>query len=231
MAYSNIWNASFEASPSGTTGNVADGDDIIRELKLAIRERMQKDHYFDPSGTDADHGEHKKVTLRVCSTPDNVADKGFLYAKNYNSKAELHYLDEDNNEVLLTKSGSVASSFQSGTKMLFYQDTAPEGWTIENTLNDKLVFISKGSAAGGQTGGAAHSSGTWTRTQTTTIPKDGWSVSLGSTSGYLGGGTTQLNQYYGSTGYLPHIDTDRDLTATNSSWRPAAYVCIICSKD
>lgn len=51
----------------------------------------------------------------------------------------------------------------SGTKGIFYQDTAPSGWTIQNTLDDKLLFITKGSAAGGQTGGGAHSGGTWTQ--------------------------------------------------------------------
>lgn len=55
------------------------------------------------------------------------------------------------------------AEFPSGTKMLFYQDTAPTGWTIQNTLNDKVVYITKGSSAGGQTGGAEHSTGTWTQ--------------------------------------------------------------------
>lgn len=58
-----------------------------------------------------------------------------------------------------------------GTKMVFYQDTAPSGWTIDTTLDDKLLFITKGSGAGGQTGGGAHSSGTWTQpTHTHTGP-------------------------------------------------------------
>jgi hypothetical protein len=48
------------------------------------------------------------------------------------------------------------------TKMVFYQDVAPTGWTIDNTLDDKVLFVTKGSAAGGQVGGGAHSTGTWT---------------------------------------------------------------------
>ena len=55
----------------------------------------------------------------------------------------------------------------SGTKMLFYANTAPVGWTIDSTLDDKLVFVTKGSAAGGQTGGGAHSTGSWTQTSHT----------------------------------------------------------------
>ena len=47
--------------------------------------------------------------------------------------------------------------------MLFYQDAAPLSWTLLNTLDDKVVYVTKGSAAGGQTGGAVHSAGTWTQ--------------------------------------------------------------------
>lgn len=53
--------------------------------------------------------------------------------------------------------------FASGTKLVFYQDAAPTGWTLLNTLDDKILYITKGSVAGGQTGGGEHSSGTWTQ--------------------------------------------------------------------
>jgi hypothetical protein len=65
-----------------------------------------------------------------------------------------------NSGATLPEWGSVIPS---GTKMLFYADTAPSGWTIDDTLDDKVVFITKGSAAAGQTGGGAHSTGTWTQ--------------------------------------------------------------------
>jgi len=48
-------------------------------------------------------------------------------------------------------------------KLLFYENIAPTGWTIQNTLDDKLIFVTKGSVAGGQTGGGVHSTGTWTQ--------------------------------------------------------------------
>ena len=54
------------------------------------------------------------------------------------------------------------SGIPAGTKMIFYADTAPTGWTLLNTLDDKLLYITKGSGAGGQTGGGVHSSGSWT---------------------------------------------------------------------
>lgn len=45
MALTDTWDASFEASPSGTD-DVADGDNRIRELKRALRERKEKSHYI-----------------------------------------------------------------------------------------------------------------------------------------------------------------------------------------
>lgn len=57
----------------------------------------------------------------------------------------------------------VNNFFVTGRTLLLYENTAPTGWTIQNTLDDKLLFVTKGSVAGGQTGGTVHSSGTWTQ--------------------------------------------------------------------
>lgn len=47
------------------------------------------------------------------------------------------------------------NEFASGTSMLFYQDSAPTGWTIVTTnTNDVALRIVSGSGAGGGTGGA-----------------------------------------------------------------------------
>lgn len=106
MAYTRTWDAAYEAYPAATD-LVSEGDDRIRNFKTDIRERLGKDHYFDIAGTDADHGEHDKVTLRVGSAPTHAADKGILYAKDVSSKAELFYIDEDGDEVQLTSGGNI----------------------------------------------------------------------------------------------------------------------------
>jgi hypothetical protein len=52
---------------------------------------------------------------------------------------------------LTTTNGPIPS----GTKMLFYADSAPTGWTIFTTsINDKALRVVSGSGAGGGTGGA-----------------------------------------------------------------------------
>ena len=81
MAFTRTWNATYEAAPAGST-DVSAGDDRIRDFKLDIRERLNIDHYHDPAGTDADHGEHRKITFHEpISTPANVVNKGFLFMK------------------------------------------------------------------------------------------------------------------------------------------------------
>ena len=46
-------------------------------------------------------------------------------------------------------------AFPSGTALLFYQNTAPTGWTIvTSSINDKALRVVSGSGSGGGTGGA-----------------------------------------------------------------------------
>lgn len=237
MAYTDTWNAAFEAVPADSTDR-KDGADAIRDLKLAIRERMAKDHYFVIDGTDADHGEHVKVTLRAGSAPTHAANKVMVYAKTVSDITELFAKDSDGNEVQITGGGKI-QGFPAGTKTLFYQDTAPTGWTIDNTLNDKLVFITKGSAAGGQTGGGAHTTGTWTQpshyhdiaehTHDVYVYTHAWGYSSGGATGYLTVGAADKATARTFTSDLTSGITTS--AATAASWRPAAYCCIIATKD
>lgn len=110
MAYTRTWDASYETSPADAD-NVSDGAGKIRTLKTDIRERVAKDHYMDVAGTDADHGEHSKVTLREqAAAPSNVANKGFLYTKDYSGTTELYYRDSEGNESRITTAGAVGST-------------------------------------------------------------------------------------------------------------------------
>lgn len=100
-----------DATPDGSD-DPAECDDKIREVKAAVQERENVDHYWPETGTevsDEDAGEHRKVTLRVGSAPTKVTDKGFVYAKDVSGKAELFYIDEDGNEVQITSGGILKS--------------------------------------------------------------------------------------------------------------------------
>lgn len=109
MAYTRTWDATYETIPADAN-NVSEGATKIRNLKVDIRERLEKDHYFQSNGTDADHGEHKWVTLRrQANAPANTANKGFVYTKASNGVSELFYKSDANVETQITAAGSVYS--------------------------------------------------------------------------------------------------------------------------
>jgi microcystin-dependent protein len=130
MAYSKTWDAVFEADPADVD-LVSEGATRIREERTAIRERLEKDHYFAIAGTDAEHGEHVKVTFHnQSSTPGAEANKGFLYTKDVSAKAELFWEDEDGNEVQLTTGGLINYSYTpaAGAVIAWPTGTVPTGY-------------------------------------------------------------------------------------------------------
>ena len=98
------------ATPAGSD-DPAEADDRMRETKSSIRVRENVDHYWPLTGTevsDADTGEHRKVLFHapIASTPTVAENHGDLRVKDVNSKAELHWTDEDENELQLTSMGN-----------------------------------------------------------------------------------------------------------------------------
>jgi len=130
-------------------------DDEIRANNAALEAAIDLDHDFTTGGTQT--GEHHKVTLQKQETdPSEEADKGKLYTKVEDEEVELFYRDKTAAHILqLTRKGDHAL-FAKGDRIIQPQDTASLGWTIVDTLDDKLVYITKGKAAGGSPGGEAH---------------------------------------------------------------------------
>lgn len=90
-------------------------DDRDRETKAAVQERANVDHYWPLTGTqvsDADSGEHRKVLFHApITSPATVdANHGILFIKDVAGKAELFWMDEDENEIQLTSAGALNSS-------------------------------------------------------------------------------------------------------------------------
>jgi len=111
-------------------------------------------------------------------------------------------------------------------KILLYENVAPTGWTIQNTLDDKLVFVTKGSVAGGQTGGAVHSAGTWTQ-----LPHTHLVSGISSAPNNTVGANSSNEVYPGSLDHQHTISINSQDGATAATWRPAAYCCIIAALD
>lgn len=163
----------------------------------------------------------------------------------------LEMLDEDN---MASNSATKTISQQSllaylgtngsvpiGEKILFYKNTAVTGYSLLNTLDNKVVYVTKGSVAGGQTGGAVHSAGTWTQpnhlhttgshslsiaelaAHTHTVPR--YATAGGASSFHINTSTgTTSNQPTSSTGSgTAHNHGNSGNSATANTWRPAAY--------
>lgn len=96
----------------------------------------------------------------------------------------------------------------SGTTMVFFQASAPTGWTQDTTHNDKTLRVVSGTGAGS---GGSHSISS-PPTHTHSVPRDGWgnfnSTTIGrvmtndgaardtATNGVTSGGTTGFSPYY-----------------------------------
>ena len=98
-----------KATPLGTDApSVLDNRD--RETKAAVQERSNVDHYWPLTGTqvsDADTGEHRKVTLRQTTKPTAVASKAFLYSKDIGDQAEFFIMSEDGVEIQVSRDGKL----------------------------------------------------------------------------------------------------------------------------
>ena len=108
VVYATTFSYTYDTATPAGSDDPAEADDRMREIKAAVQERENVDHYWPLTGTevsDADAGEHKKVTLRVGSAPSAVADTIILKAIDVDGIAELHAIDENGNAIQLTSGG------------------------------------------------------------------------------------------------------------------------------
>jgi len=125
------------------------------------------------------------------------------------------------------------SAIESTSKVWFYQDTAPDGWTIDSTPSDSLLAVKGGSTY--TTGGTQ--AGTWTQPDHALTESEMPSHTHALTNGTQvwrneGGANTMAGGGSSTTATLTAGATGSD-TAHNhgSAYRPTAEVGIICSKD
>jgi len=105
-----------ENSPVGESDYIRDGDDAIRTHKTQVRELMEIDHVYPSSGTDADGGKHKQVTLlEQADIGAGSTGKCALGAQTIGAGApELVFTDEANSDVQITSGGKIKAENLSG---------------------------------------------------------------------------------------------------------------------
>jgi len=130
------WNV---ATPAGSD-SVRNGDDVIRQFKQDVETALQSSGNFP---IDANNPQY-----------EYVPGKGDTASRPTNSEGGL-YFDTDENALIRDNNvgwNRVAISFPSGTKAVFWQGTAPTGWTKDVSILNR--FLVNDSSQGGTTGGS-----------------------------------------------------------------------------
>ena len=132
-------------------------------------------------------------------------------------------------------------SFPATTRVAFFQAAAPTGWTIDATLNDKLIRID--STAGGGVGGAWAISGLVNTiagtalsiaqmpAHTHNINNQYYSINnpVGALTAFVDVGTATTTVTASTGGGATH--THAGAVAGDGTWRPTYVNAIICAKN
>lgn len=109
------WTYTYDiATPDGSADDPAEADDRMQEIKAAVQERENVDHYWPKTGTevsDDDTGEHRKITLRTLSAAVVAvltATKAYLYR--LVTDGELYFKDASDNTIQFTSGGKIPSA-------------------------------------------------------------------------------------------------------------------------
>lgn len=151
-----------ESAPSGSQERSL-GATRLRELKTQVREVIGVDHKYDSSGSGATWGYHNKVTFTVqAADPAPDADTGVLYSKDVSSKAELHWVDEDDQIIQLTSAGEFVAGMAGEVRI--YKGllaSIPTGWSLcdgtggtPNLVGKHIRGVATGATDPGGTGGS-----------------------------------------------------------------------------
>lgn len=207
-----------ETKPAGTRARSL-GDDDIRELKRAFRERLAIDHQFqaDESGN-AKIGTHKKLTFTETQGNDPTAydDVGYLYIKAVSGIKELFWMDSAGQVIQLTSAGVINDTVlaKTGDWMQSSVATARAGWTnVSATYSNKFIRINATPLTLSGSDTHVHGVGTYAAT----IPNHAHNFAVdpvlqgnGDSACFVNGGQVWGNEGSGTAGALLLDNTQTD---------------------
>lgn len=137
------FDATYRTDTPAGTDDPSEGDDRIRETKLAVQERLDVDHWFHASAAstfdDPNTGKHRQVTYidpNGGAVPVPGYREGITYTKDVNESLdyfdlELWWVDDDLNRLQITDQGTL------NVRSSDLVDTlAHDTWFTANDAND-----------------------------------------------------------------------------------------------
>lgn len=147
------------STPAGSD-SLANGDNIIRELKTDIQTALRGDDTEGVEavfpGSDTANPVYRYRGLKGTTAARPTAGQYGLYVN-----TTLNTIQRDSGSAW----EDVATLIPSGTKMVFYQASAPTGWTAV-AVNDKFLRVVTAGGTGGTTGGTMAASTSLAHTHT-----------------------------------------------------------------
>lgn len=147
------------STPAGSD-SLANGDNIIRELKTDIQTALRGDDTEGVEavfpGSDTANPVYRYRGLKGTTAARPTAGEYGLY-----HNTTLNTIQRDNGSAWQ----DVATLIPSGTAMVFYQASAPTGWTAV-AVNDKFLRVVTAGGTGGTNGGTVAASTSLAHTHT-----------------------------------------------------------------
>lgn len=221
------------------SADAKDGPADIRTMKTDVQTALQVEHTF-PGAVVATPCAYHKIGYGATGARPAA---GYANRWYYNTTTGTIQRDTGSAWEDIT---SILNTIPAGTLMPFPQATAPTGWTLDTTHNDKMLRVVSGSGGG--------TAGSWTTTLDTqnhyhffsekTI--SGSSLSHSYTTiltdvsvpndpivGYTSSGANYITHYAGQSYTHNHSNLANygHANTWNSAWRPKYLDVIVCSKD
>lgn len=132
------------------------------------------------------------------------------------------------------KENLIDAGWPAGVKTLFYQNTAPAGWVIDAAPDGFMVYATKGSVAGGRTGGTTTAADNTTITGSLATKQVVSSVNptFGNPLAVDSGDLDKLKSVTTAGGVSTITLKGADFTTSpNADYHPKSANCLICTKS